>query len=178
VTGGASEGTTDTSRLWVQVRLSQSDLDKVDRGLPARILPISDDVNDDEDGTGLEGEPDAAVDAGNTDDIGDDEDDVLYYLVDNSDQRLVPAQSVFVDLPISAEAVERLVVPYAAVVYGLEGETWVYTNPEPLVFVREPIVVDYIEGDQAYLTEGPPTGTNIVTVGVAELFGTETGVSK
>ena len=73
---------------------------------------------------------------------------------------------------------QRLVVPYAAVIYGLEGETWAYTNPEPLVFVRQPIQVDRIQGDLAILSEGPPIGTAVVTVGVAELFGAETGVSK
>jgi hypothetical protein len=72
----------------------------------------------------------------------------------------------------------RLVVPYAAVIYGLKGETWAYANPEPLVFVRETINVDFIEGDLAVLLEGPPAGTAVVTVGGAELYGAETGVSK
>jgi hypothetical protein len=72
----------------------------------------------------------------------------------------------------------RLAVPYASVIYGLHGETWVYTNPESLAFVREPITVDYIDGDTAFLLAGPPIGTAVVTVGGAELYGTETGVSK
>ena len=33
-----------------------------------------------------------------------------------------------------------------------------------------------IDGDVAVLSSGPPVGTRIVTVGVAELFGTEFGV--
>jgi hypothetical protein len=72
----------------------------------------------------------------------------------------------------------RLAVPYAAVIYGAHGETWVYTNPESLAFVRAPITVDTIDGDTAYLLVGPPIGTAVVTVGGAELYGTETGVSK
>jgi hypothetical protein len=76
------------------------------------------------------------------------------------------------------EGAQRLVVPYAAVIYGLQGETWAYTNPEPLVFVREPIDIEYIQGDMAVLLDGPAVGTQIVTVGVAELYGAETGVSK
>jgi hypothetical protein len=72
----------------------------------------------------------------------------------------------------------RLAVPYGAVIYGLHGETWVYTNPEPLAFVRAPIIVDFIGGDTAYVLVGPPMGTAVVTVGGAELYGTETGVSK
>jgi hypothetical protein len=77
-----------------------------------------------------------------------------------------------------ANSAQRLAVPYAAVLYGLHGETWVYTNPETLAYVRAPITVDYIDGDTAYLLAGPPIGTAVVTVGGAELYGAETGVSK
>ena len=69
----------------------------------------------------------------------------------------------------------RKVVPYAAIFYDLNGETWVYTNPSPLTFVRERINVDYIDGDLAVLSDGPPSGTAIVTVGAPELYGTEVG---
>lgn len=70
----------------------------------------------------------------------------------------------------------RTVIPHAAVFYGLTGETWTYTNPQPLTFVREAITVDRIDGDLAYLSAGPPPGTQVVTVGAAELFGVETGI--
>lgn len=69
-------------------------------------------------------------------------------------------------------------VPYAAVIYDIEGNTWIYTNPEPLIFVRESIVIENIEGDTAILAQSLPSEFNVVTVGVAELYGTETGVSK
>jgi hypothetical protein len=69
-------------------------------------------------------------------------------------------------------------VPYAAVIYDIEGNTWIYTNPEPLTFVRQPIVIDRIEGNTAFLAESLPSEMKIVTVGVAEIYGTETGVSK
>lgn len=67
----------------------------------------------------------------------------------------------------------RKVVPYSAVLYDPQGKTWVYTSPEPLTFVRQPIVVDFIEGDRAVLKEGPAVGTEVVTAGAAELFGVE-----
>ena len=70
------------------------------------------------------------------------------------------------------------VIPYAAVLSGLNGETWTYTNPEPLVFVRQPIVIDHIEGDSAFLSKGLDTGTAVVVIGVAELYGAEVGVKK
>jgi hypothetical protein len=83
--------------------------------------------------------------------------------------------------PVREEQMEgtpRLVIPYAAVIYDLEGGAWAYTSPEPLTFVRASITVDYIEGDNAVLLEGPPAGTAVATVGVAELYGTDTGVGK
>lgn len=73
---------------------------------------------------------------------------------------------------------EHLAVPYSAVLYGLQGETWVYTNPEPLVYIRQPIVIDFIDGDWAALLKGPEVDTPVVTVGVSLLYGTEVGVSK
>ncbi len=71
------------------------------------------------------------------------------------------------------EGAKRKVVPYGAVLYDAHGDTWVYTSPEPLVFVRHHIVIDYISGDRAVLSGGPPSGTKVVTVGAAELFGAE-----
>ena len=70
------------------------------------------------------------------------------------------------------------VVPYSSVIYDLHGETWVYTNPEPLTYVRESISVDYIDGDLAVLSKGPPSGTVVVTIGAPELYGTEYGVGE
>lgn len=78
----------------------------------------------------------------------------------------------------SLATTERKVVPYASVVYEPHGDTWVYANPEPLVFIRERVRIDYIDGDVAVLSEGPPAGTAVVTVGVAELFGVEFGIGK
>ncbi len=68
---------------------------------------------------------------------------------------------------------QRTVIPYAAMLYDTEGDTWTYTNPEPLTYVRHPITVDHIDGDLAVLSDGPPSGTAVVTVGAAELYGAE-----
>jgi hypothetical protein len=95
-------------------------------------------------------------------------------------------------ITLSARAAERLdvqtaaveegaggtVVPYAAVFYAPTGDTWAYVSTEPLTFVRQPIVVDRIEGDRAVLSEGPAVGTKVATVGVIELFGAESGIDQ
>jgi hypothetical protein len=69
--------------------------------------------------------------------------------------------------------VDRLVVPYAALLYDPSGAAWVYVNIEPLVFIRQAITVDDINGDQVILSEGPEAGANVVTMGATELFGSE-----
>jgi hypothetical protein len=69
----------------------------------------------------------------------------------------------------------RTVVPYSAMLYDARGDTWVYTNPEPLVFVRERVSVESIDGNQVVLSNGLPAGTTIVTVGGAELLAAELG---
>ncbi len=71
-----------------------------------------------------------------------------------------------------------LVVPYSAVIYDIEGNTWIYTNPAPLTYVRAPIVISRIDGDQVLLSQALESDAPIVTVGVAEIYGAETGVSK
>jgi len=85
-------------------------------------------------------------------------------------------------LDIQTRAVEKngsgKVIPYSAVFYSPTGETWAYISPKPLTFVRETIVVDRIDGDRAFLTKGPSPGTKVVTVGVAELFGAESGLGQ
>jgi hypothetical protein len=68
---------------------------------------------------------------------------------------------------------QKLTVSYWAILYDSAGKTWVYTNPEPQVYVRQSITVERINGDVALLTDGPPAGTTVVTTGAEELFGAE-----
>jgi hypothetical protein len=65
------------------------------------------------------------------------------------------------------------VVPYSSIIYDPHGHTWIYTSPEPRTFVRAQVEIDRIEGDRVILKDGPPVGTVVASVGVAELYGTE-----
>lgn len=67
----------------------------------------------------------------------------------------------------------RLVVPYGAILYDTKGDTWTFTNPEPRTYLRARIVVEAVDGDRAILTQGPPPGTTVVTVGATQLMGAE-----
>ena len=68
---------------------------------------------------------------------------------------------------------QEIVVPYGAVIYDADGNTYAYTSPKPLTFVRWEIDVDRVVGNSAMLSDGPPVGTEVVTVGAAEVYGTE-----
>jgi hypothetical protein len=71
----------------------------------------------------------------------------------------------------------QLVVPYAAVVYGADGETWTYER-ESRNFQRAPILIDRIDGGKAFLSDGPRPGTQVVTQGAQELLGVEIGIDQ
>ena len=78
--------------------------------------------------------------------------------------------------PVAEERVGgtmRKVIPYGAIMYDTKGDTWTYTNPAPLVFIRHKVLVDDVQGDRVILKEGPPSGTVVVTVGAAMLMGAE-----
>jgi hypothetical protein len=80
-------------------------------------------------------------------------------------------------LSVKTEAVTQrggeLVVPSSAVFVDPDGKWWVYTSPEPLVYERKEIVIDREAGGVAYLKSGPPAGTQVVTVGVPQIYGVE-----
>lgn len=77
---------------------------------------------------------------------------------------------------VRQEGSGRRIVPYSAIIYDKDGSTWVYTSVEPLTFVRHKIVVDVIEGDNAFVKEGPAAGVKVAVTGVSQLYGVEKGV--
>jgi hypothetical protein len=67
-----------------------------------------------------------------------------------------------------------LVVPYAALIYDKQGETWVYTVSKPLTYLRVSVAVKgEVDEDTMALSAGPPAGTEVVTRGAAEVYGAE-----
>lgn len=93
-------------------------------------------------------------------------------------QRVILTEKAANRIGVKTVEVDGTSVPYAAVVYDIEGGTWVYTNPSPLTFVRAPVIIDRIEGDTAFLAKRLETDAPVVIVGVMEIYGSETGVSK
>jgi hypothetical protein len=71
----------------------------------------------------------------------------------------------------------REIIPYSAVVYDTDGSTWAYANTAARTYERKAITVTEIDGEVAQLSAGPAAGTPVVTVGAAELLGTEYDIS-
>jgi hypothetical protein len=65
------------------------------------------------------------------------------------------------------------VMPHSAVIFDAEGDTYTYTSPEPRTYVRQKIEIDHVNGDSVMLSDGPPAGTEVVTVGAVFVYGTE-----
>lgn len=80
-------------------------------------------------------------------------------------------------LGIETEPVRRAhggtVIPAEAVFVDNHGTWWVYTNEARNVFVRHEIEILRQNHRRVVLSSGPPAGTVVVTVGVAELYGIE-----
>jgi hypothetical protein len=83
--------------------------------------------------------------------------------------------------PSTGPSTPVTVVPFAAVLYAPDGSTWVYTVPKPFTYVREKVMVVVVQGakgDEAVLSQAPPSGTTIVSTGIVELYGTELGIGE
>ncbi len=164
------------SGAMVMVSLTGEEMGMVNTEIPALVFPmINDDPEDSDNQVGLVAELD---DLPGMDDVEDNGVTTLYYSVQDSGAGLVTGQRALVEVSIKGDQGPQLVVPAAALLYGLNGETWIYINPEPLQFLRVPVVVDYIKDDTVVLVEGPAAGTKVVVVGVPELHGADTGVGK
>lgn len=159
----------DISTVWVRVPLPVGDLDAIDRGEPAQVGELSAPP-----GTRLpSAEPVAAPPSANPLAATVD----VFYEMPNAHGKLFPGQRLGVKIPLS-DARESLSVPWSALVFDIHGGTWVYEQVSPHQYARRRVVVRYTVGTDAVLSSGPPVGAKIVTAGVLELFGVETGFVK
>ncbi|MBE2283110.1 MAG: hypothetical protein IAE77_06590 [Prosthecobacter sp.] len=90
-----------------------------------------------------------------------------------ADSPLRAGERVAVELPTSDSQHEALVIPFNAVLHDIHGGQWVYAKTGEHSYTRKRIQVARLAGVDAVLSNGPPTGTQVVTDGSAELFGTE-----
>lgn len=98
----------------------------------------------------------------------------LYFAVDPGVPGLEPQQQVLVEFTTTQP--QRKAIQTAALLYDAAGGAWVFICPEPLVYMRQQVNVDFVQRDWAILAEGPPEGTLVVTGGAMLLLGTEFGM--
>lgn len=156
-------------RAWVRVPVYVGDLKAIDRDADASIVDFTARANT----SGIParpvvGPPSANATAGTVD---------LFFEFDNPSPQYNPGQRVGVNLMLRGEA-EALSVPWDAVVQDVYGGSWVYVKAGEHAFERRRVSPRYVVDGRMILADGPPEGTEVVTAGAAELFGTETGFSK
>jgi membrane fusion protein, heavy metal efflux system len=155
--------------IWIRVPVYVGDLDSIDQQSQAVVQSLA----------GRPGSPvwlarriSAPPSADPTTDTAD-----LFFELSNSDRALRPGERVSARLALRSQ-LESLVVPRSALVYDVQGGTWVYENSGPHVFVRRRVELRWIDGATAVLAHGPAAGKKVVTAGAAELFGVEFGAGK
>lgn len=157
-------------RVWIRVPVYVGDLPDVVRGVPARISGLGDVVElEQRMAPPVTAPPSADPNAASVD---------LYYALSNAEGVLRPGQRVSATLTLRGNEGDRLTVPFAAILHDAFGGTWVYTRVAPHVYARRRVEVQHVAGDVAVLARGPAPGTEVVTVGATELFGTEFGTGK
>jgi hypothetical protein len=70
-----------------------------------------------------------------------------------------------------------LTVDHAALVFDKAGKPWVFTVVGPRTYVRAAIGIKETQDGVVIMSSGPPVGTQVVTVGAIELWGTELGIA-
>ncbi|MEZ6125997.1 MAG: efflux RND transporter periplasmic adaptor subunit [Planctomycetaceae bacterium] len=153
--------------MWVRVPVYAGQTHEVDTTAAARIKPMSASA-DDREARPIVTPPTANALASSVD---------LYYEVDNTDQRFRPGERVEVQVPLLGSE-DSFVVPRSAVLRDIYGTAWVYEKSGDHEFRRHRVAVAFTTDKFAVLNLGPPEGTQIVTDGAAELFGTEFGAGK
>jgi cobalt-zinc-cadmium efflux system membrane fusion protein len=83
-----------------------------------------------------------------------------------------PGERVLMELPLR-EVADARTVPTGAIVYDAWGGTWLYRCDGEGDYVRLRVDVARRDGDRTVLARGPAIGTCVVSVGAAEIFGTE-----
>ena len=167
----------DFSSMWIRVPVFVDQLNSIIVDAPARITGLDGKMTS----LSLTSSPSEVLLAKpivappTADSLGTTAD--LYFEIDNRSLGLRPGQRVGVHLQ-TAKALMASIIPYAAIVYDIHGDSWVFRSPEQNKFVRKRVEIRFVEDGRAVLQSGLKAGDSVVVDGVAELFGTEFGTGK
>lgn len=159
---------TNLDRVWIRVPVYVGEANSITANTAVVTLPGEVAAQKPRTAAGIAAPASANVSASTVD---------LFFELGNEATNLRPGQRVMVTLPVSKEA-SRLRVPWSAVIFDIHGSAWVYENTQAHQFSRRRVELERADGDWAILRRGIKAGSQVVTAGAAELYGTEFGVGK
>ena len=160
---------TSLKTVWVRVPVYVGDLDEIDRQESAIVKPLG----ETQDSTFIQASPVQGPPLSDASSASAD----LFFEISNSEGLFRIGQKVKLSL-IKKAPEESLVVPLSAILYDMNGGSWVYVKIAPQVYSRHRVEVSHVVGDFAVLIRGVSAEDEVVTAGAAEIFGTEFGVGK
>jgi len=155
--------------VWIRVPVYIGDLDKIDLDKDATIIPLGEHKGE----TVIHARPVQGPPLSNASSASAD----LYFEISNNEELFRIGQKVKLSLILKTPE-ESLVIPWSAILYDMNGGSWVYVKVSSLAYSRRRVEVSHIVDDLAVLTRGVDAGDEVVTAGAVELFGTEFGVGK
>jgi RND family efflux transporter MFP subunit len=159
-----------TSNLWLRAAVYAGDLSSLDPSQPAMVAKLGQETTGPwRQVTRVAGPPVANPSAASI--------DLFFDLPGNAAMPLRPGERVALRLPLKATN-RALVVPHGAVVYDVNGGTWVYEQRAPTQYARRRVELGGPAGTNVIVVRGLAAGMTVVTVGAAELYGSEFYVSK
>jgi RND family efflux transporter MFP subunit len=155
-----------TDALWVRVPLFVGERNGVDVGKPVTVVGLG--GGPALSAVAVTGPPSADPTTATSD---------LFYALQSPGSLVRPGERVSVQVPLTGSE-QALVVPTDAVLYDMNGGSWVYEATGPTTFVRRRIEIRTQVGYKTLIARGLEPGKKIVTAGAIELFGTEFGAGK
>ncbi len=101
----------------------------------------------------------------------------LFFEISNTDGFFRTGQKVSVSLTKHGSG-NRIVVPWSAIMYDINGGNWVYLKTAMHTYSRRRVEVSNVIDGNAVVTRGINKDDEIVITAAAELFGTEFGGGK
>lgn len=152
-----------TRELWVRVPVASSDVRRLAVEGQAEVSSLSSPAQGGVIGRPIAGPPTSTPLAGTID---------RYYALDAASATFVPGERVLVSLPL-LETAHATAIPFSSVFYDPTGTAWVYLCEAERSYRRARVDVLRRDAEQAVLARGPDVGTCVVSVGAAELYGSE-----
>jgi RND family efflux transporter MFP subunit len=159
-----------TNALWIRAPVYVGDLASLDLAQPVMVAALGQETSGPwREVRRVTGSPAANPAAASV--------DLFFELAGTGAFTMRPGERLAVRLPLKATG-RSLVVPQSAVVYDISGGTWVYEQRAPNQYARRRVEIGGPAGTKLIVARGLAEGITIVTVGAAELYGTEFYVSK